>query len=171
MKMYGGQINRNKWVTAIVKNVAYNHWIADQVIHSQQAGRRALIVSDRVQHCKDLSDLIRKKGAEEGVPADVGLYIGDMKEDQLEASKKCSVVIATYAKMSEGTDIPELDTLFLATPRTDVEQVVGRIQRVVDGKKPLLIVDPVFTSQYNTRMANKRRQIYERLGFKKQEKK
>jgi superfamily II DNA or RNA helicase len=171
MKMYGGQINRNSWVTAIISNVAYNHWLADQVVSSQKSGRRVLIVSDRVKHCENLSSIIRRRLAEEGVASSVGMYLGSMSSDKLEASKKCNVVIATYQKMSEGTDIPELDTLFLATPRTDVEQVVGRIQRIVEGKKPLLVVDPVFSSPYNQRMAKKRLGVFKKLGFKSQESK
>lgn len=169
MKGYGGQLDRNKWLAAITSNVSYNHWLVSQIIKSQIAGRKVLVASDRVQHCKVLYNLLRTKAAEDGLSFEVGLYIGEMKEDKLEVSKKCDVIIATYPKMSEGTDIPELDTLFLVTPRTDVEQIVGRIQRVVAGKKPLLVIDPVFTSQYNKRMADKRRLVYERLGFKKQE--
>lgn len=70
--------------------------------------------------------------------------------------------------MSEGTDIADLDTLILSTPRSDVEQVVGRIQRPVSGKKSLLIIDPVFGTKHNKRMAEKRKRVYDKLGFKKQ---
>lgn len=165
---YGNKIDRNKWITSITSNTAYNHWLSDQIISAHSVGRTILLVSDRVQHCKDLQSMIVKKAAKKGLVIAVGLYLGKMKEEQLEASKKRSIILATYSKMSEGTDIPKLDTLFLSTPRTDIEQVVGRIQRVVEGKKPLLVVDPVFTSSYNTRMALKRKKVYERLGFNEQ---
>ena len=99
-----------------------------------------------------------------------GLYCGAvagkrMTKTQLEESKKCDIILATYGMMNEGTDIPALDTLFVCTPRADVEQVVGRIQRKKDGKKNLLVVDPVFQTPYCKALAHKRRKIYEKLNF------
>lgn len=54
---------------------------------------------------------------------------------------------------SEGLDIPALDTLFLATPISDVEQAMYRICRVHEGKKEPIVVDfrddsiPMFQAQ------------------------
>lgn len=42
---------------------------------------------------------------------------------------------------SEGMDVPSLDTLFLTTPMSDVEQAVGRILRPCKGKKNPIVVD------------------------------
>jgi len=89
-------------------------------------------------------------------------------KEELEVTKTCNIILATFAKMSEGTDIATLDTLFLATPASDVEQVVGRIQRVQSDKRSLLIVDPVWQTNYNMRMSNKRESIYRKLGFTRQ---
>ena len=62
-----------------------------------------------------------------------------------------------------GTDIPALDTAILADPRSDVEQVVGRILRVHPSKKDPVVLDlvdqdsPVFAGY-----ANKRNRWYRR---------
>ena len=130
-----------------------------------------LLVSDRVSQCQ----FIRKRLLEASTGASVGLYVGSVDgrrvtKEQLEVAKGCDVVLATYGMMSEGTDIPELDTLFFGTPRSDVEQVVGRIQRFCDGKKSLLIVDPVFQTPYMRKLAIKRERLYKKLEFTKQEK-
>lgn len=47
----------------------------------------------------------------------------------------------TYQMAAEGLDIPDLDTLYLATPKSDIEQSVGRILRKVDGKKRPIVVE------------------------------
>jgi superfamily II DNA or RNA helicase len=51
------------------------------------------------------------------------------------------VIFATSQYVSEGLDIPAIDTLVLATPMYDVEQAVGRIQRPLEGKKDPIVVD------------------------------
>jgi superfamily II DNA or RNA helicase len=167
---YGGRkINMARYVTSISKNAKFNRFLANNVIEAAGAGRRVLVVGDRVEQLQYL----RKKILEGATTVSAGLYVGSvdnrrLTKEQLGVAKGCDVVLATYGMMSEGTDIPELDTLFLATPRSDVEQVVGRIQRYCDGKKDLLIVDPYFNTNFNRRMADKRKKVYERLDFTNQ---
>ena len=161
-----GRIRHTDWITAIAENQSYNQWLCDQSVRASHKGRRILCVSDRVQQLVDLKDLIESKAPE----VSVGLYCGSvagkrMTKTQLEESKECDIILATYGMMNEGTDIPALDTLFVCTPRADVEQVVGRIQRKKEGKKNLLVVDPVFQTPYCRALARKRRTIYEKLRF------
>ena len=164
---YGGKkINMARYITSISKNAKFNHFLSDKAIEAASSGRRVLVVGDRV----DQLQYLRRKIFEKSSVISAGLYVGSvdkrrLTKEQLDAAKSCDVVLATYGMISEGTDIPELDTLFLATPRTDVEQVVGRIQRHCEGKKNLLIVDPYFNTNFNRRMADKRKKIYERLDF------
>jgi superfamily II DNA or RNA helicase len=106
----------------------------------------------------------------------VGYYAGKVEgkkitNEQLQAAKTCQIVLATFAKVSEGTDIPTLDTLILATPAASIEQIVGRIQRIDENKRPLLVVDPVWQTKYNQALAAKRRKVYKKLGFTQQEEK
>jgi len=61
------------------------------------------------------------------------------KKASLEDSAKSDVLFATYQLVSEGTDIPTLNTLIMASPKKEVEQVVGRIQRAETGHKPLVL--------------------------------
>jgi superfamily II DNA or RNA helicase len=86
----------------------------------------------------------------------VGFYLGGMKEHLLKESESKKIIIATYAMASEGLDIKTLTTLFMATPKSDVCQSVGRILRSKHAT-PLVIdiVDPhsVFLSQSKKRNA------------------
>jgi superfamily II DNA or RNA helicase len=61
--------------------------------------------------------------------ASVGYYVGGMKEAALKESETKKVVIATYSMASEALDIKTLTTLIMATPKTDIEQSIGRILR------------------------------------------
>jgi superfamily II DNA or RNA helicase len=77
----------------------------------------------------------------------------------------CSVLIATYAMCKEGFDVPTLNTLLMATPRPDVDQIVGRILRVEKSARtvhPLIldIVDPQFRRQFQERNSLYKKRSY-----------
>lgn len=95
--------------------------------------------------------------------ASVGYYMGGMKELQLKDSETKKVVIGTYSMASEALDIKTLTTLVMVTPKTDIEQSVGRILRTKHGQ-PLVvdIVDQhdVFQRQFSKRMAFYRKNKY-----------
>jgi len=171
----GNTLLMAQMVNSIAQNVPFNCWLAEQIVAASGTGRRVLLCSDRVSQCVDVQERIRRAG----YTGSMGLYVGAvpngvtasgkprnkrLTKSQLHAAKECDIVLATYGMMSEGTDIPTLDTLFFGTPRSDVEQTVGRIQRLGD-KRELLIVDPVFQMGVCVAMANKRRAIYDDLEF------
>lgn len=163
------QVQHSTYLTAIAKNAPYNQWLAEQLIEGANAGRQMLLCSHRTDQLLDIRNRIFKSGK----TVTVGYYAGKVdgrtiRKPELEVSKTCQIVLATYAKMSEGTDIASLDTLILGTPAVDIEQVVGRIQRPQSDKRPVLVVDPVFQTPYNMRMALKRVAIFQKLGFTKQ---
>ena len=166
-------------LNAIAENAPYAEWLADQLVSARGADRRVLLVSDRISQLTDIRTRLLKRGE-----TSVGLYVSSLptgdttksgkpkmrkvSNEELHDAKECSIVLATYGMMAEGTDIPSLDTLVLGTPRSDIEQVVGRIQRYAK-KKTLVIVDPVFSLGLCKNMAKKRKAEYERLGFVNQD--
>jgi predicted helicase len=89
-----------------------------------------------------------------------------MKEEDLCDSAKKEIVVATFQLAHEGLDIPVLDTVILATPRSDIKQSIGRIMRETAGKlnDPLIfdIADQwsVFFSMYAKRL-----KVYKEGGF------
>ena len=64
-----------------------------------------------------------------------------MKDAALKESEKKQVIIGTYAMAAEGLDIKTLTTLIMATPKTDIEQSVGRILREKHGSP--VVVDVI----------------------------
>ena len=61
--------------------------------------------------------------------------MGGMKEADLTESSKKKIIFATFSQAHEGLDIPTLDTVILATPKSDIVQSIGRIMRETHGKK------------------------------------
>jgi superfamily II DNA or RNA helicase len=93
----------------------------------------------------------------------VGYYLGGMKQKDLKISETKQIVIATYSMASEGLDIKTLTTLILATPKTDIEQSVGRILRI-NHSSPL-IIDIVDTHDLFKKQWLKRRTFYHKNGY------
>jgi hypothetical protein len=70
----------------------------------------------------------------------IGFFVGGMKRQEREQGKRCDVILATYAEAGEGMDIPQLDTVVMVSPRSDVEQATGRALRTHPAKnEPLFI--------------------------------
>lgn len=119
-----------------------NKAIIDQLILAVQSGRKVLVLSERLQHLDVLQQMFQSVWPSHAGPVPhSGQYVGGMSKESLEESAKAQVIFATSQFVQEGLDIPALDTLFLTTPLSDVEQAVGRIQRPCDGKKDPIVVD------------------------------
>jgi superfamily II DNA or RNA helicase len=95
-----------------------------------------------------------------------GLFIGGMKPDEYRTNETRQIIVGTYSLAHEGLDIPALDTIILATPKSNIVQAVGRILRETTGKQhhPLVIdvVDRWGPIQYQYR---KRERYYTETGF------
>lgn len=94
----------------------------------------------------------------------VGFYVGGMKESQLKESESKKIILATYSMASEGLDIKTLTTLFLASPKTDIIQAIGRILRTKHTDP--LVIDIVDTHDIFQRQFQKRKQYYKKQNYK-----
>lgn len=133
--------HRTKWLVGILEDVL-----------AESPQRQVLVLTDRVQHTKDilaaLPDELRLRSAI--------LSTEVTAAKRTEFCAQCSVLIATFAMCKEGFDVPTLNTLLMATPRPDVDQIVGRILRVEKSARtvpPLILdlVDPQFRRQFQER--------------------
>lgn len=96
--------------------------------------------------------------------ASVGYYIGGMKEVALKETETKKVVIATYSMASEALDIKTLTTLIMATPKTDIEQSIGRILRQRHTNP--IVVDIIDQHDPFIRQWYKRRTFYKKHNYK-----
>ena len=66
---------------------------------------------------------------------------------------------------SEGLDIPDLNTLFMVTPRKEVEQAVGRILRKINLDIRPTIYDISDQLPSFIRQCSCRKKLYNSMGF------
>ena len=131
--------DRTRWLCRILEDIS-------------EGGRQILVLSDRVQHCQDILA---------GLPEDLretACILGTAVKAEVRAEycKTKAILIATYSMCKEGFDVATLNTLMMATPRPDIDQIVGRILRVEKTGRvvhPLIvdIVDPQFRRQFGQR--------------------
>ena len=154
-------------ISNVIKDMAKNRnrnlLITNFVQSSYRNGRSVVVLSEHLAHLETLMEYcIMYKVPQK----DMGYYVGGKaRKKEREESKTKPVIFATYAMMSTGTDIPWLDTLVFATPRSDVRQSVGRILREYEDKKEpvvLDIADPC--SSIITGYFNKRVEWYQEIG-------
>jgi len=128
-----------------------------------EVGRKVLILSDRRAHLDTMLEWLLK----EEIPS--GLYVGGMKPFDLHESQEKDVILGTFSMASEGMDIPKLNTIILASPKSDVVQSVGRIMRekVEVRKFHPLILD---ISDTHPNFQTFKRQVIKRITFYKQQK-
>ena len=133
---------RSLVITFLTKSTFRNRVITEQMISALQAGRKLIVLSERLDHLSLLATYLHEMWPDNSGPVPtVGFYVGGKKEHELAEAREARVLLATTQFATEGLDIPELDTLFLTTPISDVEQAVGRILRPHEAKKEPVVVD------------------------------
>lgn len=142
-------------------DTARNQLIVDFVTQAYKSGRTIVIMSDLIDgHLVPLFHLLAKN-----IPAEqIDYYIGGRKKVDLDIAKTKRVVLATYSMTSEGTDVPEWDTLVLATPRANIKQPLGRILRTMEGKKQPICLDLLDNNSIFSAFFSKREKQYFEVG-------
>ena len=152
-----GQLNMAGMINIVTELEARNDLIVQTAEDALATGRRVLILSDRREHCFYLQNRLGSNAK---------LYVGGMKEKDLEESAKSPIVVATFQLAHEGLDIPALDTVILATPKSDIKQSIGRIMRETAGKlNDPLIFDIADSWSVFFAMYRKRLKVYREGGF------
>lgn len=131
--------NSAKMITNLCKIESRNILIIKIIKILMQENRKILLLTGRcnsskssksINHIKVITDYLDK---DDYLKDKWGLYIGGMKQIQLELSTLKDIIIGTYEMAQEGLDIPSLNTLILATPlKGDISQTCGRILRKND---------------------------------------
>lgn len=163
--MFGNKINIARMISNVCSLEARTDFVARSVVESlaDRIGSKVLVLSERRIHLADLRDAILR--IDPGITA--GFYVGGMKQEDLKASEGKQVILGTFTMAAEGMDIPALDTLVLASPKSRIEQPVGRILRVKPDERSRLprVIDirdgfSVFKAQ-----AAKRERYYSQCGY------
>lgn len=160
-----GEISHTKALTVISENIPFNKWLVSRIKLLVSEGRRPLLVTNRKEQLELLEDMLLPD-------IEPGIYAGGkhrnktLKKADLAKSMTKKVVLATVKKVGEGFDeamflgreaaakIKPLDTIIIASPISDSEQVIGRIGRREGGNHPL-IIHPILDNYYCTALFNK----------------
>jgi superfamily II DNA or RNA helicase len=126
---------------------------------NEDPNQQVMILAHNKNLLKYLHDAIAHRNI-----ATVGYYVGGMKEQALKETELKKVVIATYAMAAEGLDIKTLTTLIMATPKTDIEQSVGRILR--EKHSSPIVVDIVDSHDLFKNQWRKRKIFYKKENYK-----
>ncbi len=150
-------------INMLAKNHARNKMIVGFVAQAFKKGRKVLVQSDRKDHLETIATLLTAEGISSN---QITFYVGGLKAAEREKAKAGAIILATFQMTAEATDIPELDTLVMATPKSDVRQIVGRILRFVEGKKEPVVFDlRDSTSSVFESYAGTRDRWYQSLGI------
>ena len=139
--------------------------IIEHLTQCLRDGRKILMLSDRRDHLKILHELI--SDIDNGKFTS-GFYLGGMKEKDLQETETKDVILGTFMMASEGFDCKyPLDTIFLTSPKSNIEQAVGRILRqdAKDRKFTPLIYDIADDFSLFGKQKNKRIVFYNKNNY------
>jgi superfamily II DNA or RNA helicase len=157
---------------ALLNDVARNEMIVTDIISAISAGRSPLLLTLRTEHLQYFAAKLA------GVAKHVLVLKGGMGRKQRRAvaeelaaipEGEPRVILATGSYIGEGFDDARLDTLFLAMPiswKGTLQQYVGRLHRLHDGKKVVQVYD--YVDNYVpmlARMYERRLRGYNAIGY------
>ena len=161
---YRGNPIRARLLNTITEYEPRTRYLIPAIKQAYDEKRKTLILSDRRDHLLMWERLLKEAGA-----PDVAFYVGGMKQNALEKSEEAQILLGTYSMAAEGMNIPTLNTIVLSTPKSNVEQSVGRILRQKKDERQFnpLIIDILdqphdcFVSQFR-----KRHDYFKKCGYK-----
>lgn len=168
--MYTGNINMSRMINNICDFQPRVDYLVRRIreIVTREPKRKILVLSDRRKHLEVIHNTLNDGTDSTTIPITSGFYYGGMKPSELKESEERQVLLATYAFCAEGLDVPKLDTLILASPKSDIIQSLGRILREKEKDRlhvPMVIdiVDSfsIFPSQAKKRLKYYKGQKYD----------
>jgi superfamily II DNA or RNA helicase len=158
-----GKLNISKMINNVCDFAPRAEFIINMIktVLEKEEERKILILSDRRTHLQTLYEQLKIQGF------DVGIYMGGMKQEVLNDCENKQIILATFAIAAEGYDQKGLDTLILASPKSDVIQAVGRILRDKEHERKHvpLILDIVDKFSIFEKQGMKRLNYYKSMGY------
>lgn len=161
---WAGDIIRARMINQIANYVPRTKEIVDWIApFLSDPERKLLILSDRREHLMTFEKEFQQRGL-----GSTGYYVGGMKQKDLDASAQKQILLGTYAMASEGMNIPTLNAVLLATPKSNIEQSVGRILRLKPEERtiqPIIfdVLDSAFVECFG--QWTKRKKYYRSCGY------
>lgn len=157
----------------ILQDSDRNEQIIVAIVLAYQAGRKVLVLVNRVKHMEVLYRLLKEKSLE-NVWTISGKNSKCNREQLLDEMSsledfRAFVLISTGKYIGEGFDLPQLDTVVLAAPlswKNNLIQYAGRIHRSYKGKTEVCIIDFVdIHVPYLEKMFHRRQVAYKKMDY------
>lgn len=162
----------NQIFTELCLSKNRNAMIVDDVVKAVNAGRMPIVLTERTEHAKLLTDAIEHRGIKTFLL--IGKEAAKLKREKLAAIAAAGqterfVIVAVGRYVGEGFDFARLDTLFLAMPiswKGKLTQYAGRLHRDYVGKREVVIYDYVdLNVSMLENMYHKRIKGYKDIGY------
>ena len=140
--------NRTEFILKVIKNML-----------EENPMQQIMVIAHNKNVLKYIYDAIEHRQL-----CDVGYYVGGMKKDALKETESKKIVITTYSMASEALDISTLTTLIMVTPKTEIEQTIGRILRAKHSNP--LVIDIIDSHDPFQNQWKKRLLFYKKQGYK-----
>jgi superfamily II DNA or RNA helicase len=159
---FKGQVNSPAMINNITAFEPRNLILIEEIKICIKEKRKILILSDRRNHLKYLKEKLDELNF-----CTSGYYLGGMKQKELKETETKDVMLGTFSMASEGFDCKELNTIMFASPKSNIEQAVGRILRMKkeDRKVIPMVIDFVDKFSLFGRQAEKRKKFYEKNKY------
>ena len=157
---------------ALSTDTARDRQIVDDILAAVRAGHNPLVLSSRTDHLDRLAAGLAVLDHALILKGGMGKKQWKAITERLAAIPEGTprVLLATGSFIGEGFDDSRLDTLFLTMPiswRGTLQQYVGRLHRIHEGKKVVRVYDYVDANVATlARMYEKRLKGYRALGYK-----
>lgn len=157
-----GDVMCSTMVTNLALDVVRTRYVRDLVLEQARQNRNVMVLSDRLEQLVALQDMLVCDAPTLVVARVVGGTKAAARDDGFQ---NAAVILSTYHYASEGLDIPRLDTLVMATPRSSIEQSVGRILRPYANKPRPRVIDVKDPFSLFEAMSWKRHRYYKSQNY------
>jgi superfamily II DNA or RNA helicase len=152
-------------VSELLESEKYREFIAGLALMHIQQGHSVLVIADRVEFLHKVKEYIGEDCAV--VTGDTEYEERQLVKQQVLSGEKRAIA-GSRQIFSEGISINSLSCVILAAPMSNdslLEQIVGRVQRMHDGKLDPLVVDINFAGYADKKQNNDRLALYLRKGW------
>lgn len=166
-------------IESLMKDESRMAMIVGDITQAISSRRFPLVIADRKEFLERLEKELCKTKVAQNMTFDIVRMDGDLSTKERRESlqsirgnvngKRAICILATAALIGEGFDLPELDTLIIASPlsfKGRLVQYAGRLHRLIEGKQSVLIHDyldsysPMMLKMYKNRL-----KTYKDMGY------
>lgn len=136
------KLNSAQIITQLSNDVERQRQIVDQILRAIRVGRKILVMSERLEHLRDMWIMTRNAVPVLSLPWEVthGFCTGKwfvsergkkqrlVNDDEFKLANRAQVIWASKQLVEEGYTNPALDVFVLATPMANVEQASSRVR-------------------------------------------